>query len=199
MRILRIKLALTPYHDTQTPAVQRERTWQVLKAAFSGRYAGASAVCRENRCSCSVYTKADAVSIPVIATRFSAKHKHFSSQIAFWEKQGPADSFSGFAIIIICIFSLEISNLAEQPTDIDIQNFGQCLELNVRYRAFLSFKKREGRVADFHTGDLQTCEQVFLQHARRRKCFGHARAGDIAVARCQFSCAHPHHQLLRLL
>lgn len=56
---------------------------------------------------------------------------------------------------------MEISNLAEQPADIDIQNFGQRLELDVRYRAFLSFKEREGRVADFHTGDLQMCEQVF--------------------------------------
>ena len=34
-------------------------------------------------------------------------------------------------------FPLEISNLAEQPADIDIQNFGQRLELDVRYRAFL--------------------------------------------------------------
>lgn len=72
-------------------------------------------------------------------------------------------------------FSLEILNLAEQPVDIDVQNFGQRLELDVRYRAFLSFKKREGRVADFHTGDLKACEQAFLQHACRGTCFGHAR------------------------
>lgn len=138
------------------------------------------------------------IPISVIANRFSANINIFHLKLSPEKKQGPADSFSGFAIIA-CIFSLETSNLAEQPADIDIQNFGQRFELDVRYRAFLSFKKRDGRGADFRTGALKMCEQVFLQHACRGTCFGHARIDDIAVARCRFSCAHPHHQLLRLL
>ena len=101
--IITTRSPLMSYRDTQTPAVQRERTWQALKAAFSGRYAGTSAVCRENSRSHSIYTRADMIPILVIAARFFSKHQHFLSQITFWEKQGPADSFSGFTAII-CIF-----------------------------------------------------------------------------------------------